>query len=149
MSVSYQKPDDIGYFILRITGGFVMLTMSIWKVIIIDTWVQKYVPTINSVTFNYIATSNVWPFQPQFVVIGTAVAGVFLGGMMLLNIKVTEAATISFFFIVMTIGILAIQVRLEIVEVIIRDIGLVGIYGALIYMSYNREPESRISPPYL
>jgi len=132
-----MKNDETAYLLLRLSGGAVMLLMSIWKVVVTDYWIQTYMPV-----------QSMWPFGPRIVLYSTAVLGVILAGLLLLGWHVSEAALVSALLLFATMGLLVVTMREVIVEPFIRDIGLLGVYIATYFMATKRESDPMIEMNY-
>jgi len=125
------RPDDIAYQILRWSGGLVLLAMSVWKLVVTDYWIGLYMPSDGTIS--------------SVILFSTALLGLFLGSFLLLDLRVQRVALVTFALLFATMGLLVVQLSEPLIEPLIRDLGLLALYAALVFMADGREPDGLIS----
>jgi len=125
------RPDDIAYEILRWSGGLVLLAMSVWKLVVTDYWIGLYMPSDGTIS--------------SVILFSTALLGLFLGSFLLLDLRVQRVALVTFALLFATMGLLVVQLSEPLIEPLIRDLGLLALYAALVFMADTREPDGLIS----
>ena len=124
--------DDRAYQVLRLTGGLVFLLISIWKVWVTEYWVDRFMPGFAPAPW------------PTYIVWATAVFGILIALMMILDWKTDVAALSGFLLLFATQGLLFVSMREAIVGDFIRNIGLLAIYLSLWFMAQQRRPDAAL-----